>query len=53
MSRKEDLHVAAIVNYFGITDVPDVLAGKNRQDWAVKWFGDLENRRNSRSGSLR
>ncbi len=41
---KEDLHVAAIVNYFGITDVPDVLAGKNRQDWAVKWFGDLENR---------
>jgi acetyl esterase/lipase len=38
---KEDLRVAAIVNYFGITDVPDVLAGQHRQDWAVQWFGSL------------
>jgi acetyl esterase/lipase len=38
---KEDLRVAAIINYFGITDVPDVLQGKNQQDWAVTWFGSL------------
>lgn len=38
---KEDLRVAAIINYFGITDVPDVLEGKNQQDWAVEWFGSL------------
>jgi acetyl esterase/lipase len=41
---QEDLKVAAVVNYFGITDVPDVLEGKNRQDWAVKWVGDEGNR---------
>jgi acetyl esterase/lipase len=38
---KEDLKVAAIINYFGITDVPDILQGKNQQDWAVTWFGSL------------
>jgi len=38
---KEGLRVAAIINYFGITDVPDVLQGKNQQDWAVAWFGSL------------
>ena len=38
---KENLKVAAIINYFGITDVPDVLEGKNQQDWGVKWFGSL------------
>jgi acetyl esterase/lipase len=38
---KEDLKVAAIINYFGITDVTDVLQGKNQQDWAVTWFGSL------------
>jgi acetyl esterase/lipase len=43
---KEDLKVAAIVNYFGITDVPDVLEGQNRQDWAVMWFGSLPDRLN-------
>lgn len=41
---KEDLRVAAIINYFGITDVPDVLEGKNQQDWAVAWFGSLTDR---------
>lgn len=41
---KEDLRVAAIINYFGITDVPDVLEGKNQQDWAVAWFGSLPDR---------
>jgi len=41
---KEDLRVAAIINYFGITDVTDVLQGKNQQDWAVAWFGSLPDR---------
>lgn len=41
---REDLRVAAIINYFGITDVPDVLEGANQQDWAVTWFGSLPDR---------
>lgn len=43
---KEDLRVAAIINYFGITDVPDVLKGKNQQDWAVTWFGSAPDKMN-------
>lgn len=40
----DPLKVAAIVNFFGITDVVDVLEGPHRQDWAVEWFGSLPNR---------
>jgi acetyl esterase/lipase len=36
--------VAAVVNYFGITDVTDLLDGLYRQDYAVAWFGSLPNR---------
>jgi acetyl esterase/lipase len=43
---KEDLKVSAIINYFGITDVTDVLEGKNQQDWAVTWFGSLPDKMN-------
>jgi acetyl esterase/lipase len=32
--------VAAVINWFGITDVPDVIAGPNRQGAAARWFGD-------------
>jgi acetyl esterase/lipase len=39
-----EVKVAAIVNFFGITDVPDVLEGPNRQGYAVRWFGSLPNR---------
>lgn len=38
------LHVAAIVNWFGITDVNELLAGPNRQDYAVSWLGTLPDR---------
>ncbi len=32
--------VAAIINWFGITDVADQIeGGANRRDYAVKWFG--------------
>ena len=32
--------VAAVINWFGITDVPDVITGPNRQGAAARWFGD-------------
>lgn len=32
--------VAAIVNFYGITDVLDVLEGPNRQNYAVGWIPD-------------
>jgi acetyl esterase/lipase len=33
--------VAAVVNWFGVTDVPDVIQGPNRQEAAARWFGDM------------
>ncbi len=38
------VHVAAIINWFGITDVNDLLAGPNRQDYAVSWLGTVPDR---------
>jgi acetyl esterase/lipase len=40
----EDLKVAAIVNWYGITDVADLLDGPNRRVYAVTWLGSMENR---------
>jgi len=31
--------VAAIVNYYGISDVAEFAAGKNQRNWAVEWLG--------------
>ena len=39
-----NLHVNAIVNWFGITDVNELLSGPNRQDYAVSWLGSLPDR---------
>ena len=36
--------VAAIINWFGITDVNDLFAGPNMQRYALSWFGSLPNR---------
>ena len=36
--------VAAVVNWFGITDVPDLIAGKNAKVYAVRWMGSLPER---------
>lgn len=36
--------VAAIVNWYGITDVNDMLAGPNARSYAVQWLGALSNR---------
>jgi acetyl esterase/lipase len=36
--------VAAIVNWYGITDVVDLLDGPNRKSYAVAWLGSMPNR---------
>ncbi len=33
------LHVSAIVNWYGITDVADLLSGVNRKTYAIVWLG--------------
>ena len=39
-----DVKVAAIVNFYGITDFADLLQGPNTRNFAVRWFGNLPNR---------
>src|SRR5215467_2209035 len=41
----EPLKVAAIVNWYGITDVEDLLEGPNMKTYAVTWLSSMENRR--------
>ena len=36
--------VAAVVNWFGITDVADMLQGPNVRSYAVSWFGSMQGR---------
>jgi acetyl esterase/lipase len=40
----DSLHVAAIVNWFGITDVADLLEGANMRSYAVNWMGSTPDR---------
>ncbi|MGD1805208.1 alpha/beta hydrolase fold domain-containing protein [Dapis sp. BLCC M126] len=40
----EDLKVAAIVNWYGITDVKDLLEGANIRDYALEWMGNQNDR---------
>jgi acetyl esterase/lipase len=35
----EKLRVAAIINWYGISDVSDLVQGRNRRDYAVMWMG--------------
>ncbi|MBI1355091.1 MAG: alpha/beta hydrolase fold domain-containing protein [Acidobacteria bacterium] len=39
-----ELKVAAVVNWYGITDVVDLLSGPNQKSYAVRWLGALPNR---------
>lgn len=39
-----EIHVAAIVNWFGITDVGDLLDGPNTKGYAVTWVGSRRDR---------
>ena len=41
----EQLKVSAIVNWYGITDVEDLLEGPNMKTYAVTWLSSMENRR--------
>ena len=36
--------VAAIINWYGITDVNDLMAGPNARSYAVQWLGGSKNR---------
>jgi acetyl esterase/lipase len=36
--------VAAVVNFYGVTDVPDVIDGPHAAAAAVRWFGAMPNR---------
>ena len=40
----EELKVAAIVNWFGISDVVDLLDGSNMKEYAVAWLSSMPNR---------
>jgi acetyl esterase/lipase len=40
----EELKVAAIVNWYGITDVADLLEGANLRPYAVQWLGSRPDR---------
>ena len=35
----EKLRIAAIINWYGISDVSDLVQGPNRKDYAVMWMG--------------
>ncbi|HEY1090758.1 MAG TPA: alpha/beta hydrolase [Burkholderiaceae bacterium] len=39
--REPALPVAAIVNWYGISDVNDLLAGPNAKHYAIEWFGSM------------
>jgi acetyl esterase/lipase len=38
--------VAAVINWFGITDVADMLHGTNERSYAVAWLGSIADREN-------
>jgi acetyl esterase/lipase len=40
----EELKVAAVVDWYGITDVVDLLSGPNMKAYAVQWLGSLPDR---------
>ena len=39
----EELKVAAVINWFGITDVNDVIKGPNLKNYAAMWMGSQPN----------
>jgi acetyl esterase/lipase len=40
----EELKVAAIINWYGATDVNELLTGPNVRNYAVMWLGGMSNR---------
>jgi acetyl esterase/lipase len=43
-TKEVEMPVAAIVNWFGITDVGDLLEGENAKVYAVDWMGSMTDR---------
>ena len=41
---RPQVNVAAIINWYGITDVADLMAGPNTKGYTVQWLGSLSNR---------
>jgi len=39
------VRVAAIINWYGITDVEELLEGPNAKHYAIEWFGSMSNRK--------
>jgi acetyl esterase/lipase len=44
LSKIQEIKVAAIVNFFGPTDVTKLIEGPTTRYFAVRWFGSLPNR---------
>lgn len=43
-ATEPEAKVAAIINWFGITDVADLIDGANAKHYAIEWFGSMGNR---------
>ena len=41
----EELRVAAMINWYGVTDVGDLLEGPNMTSWGVSWLGSRADRK--------
>jgi acetyl esterase/lipase len=41
---EEPVHVAAIVNFFGISDVAELVSEPNRRSWALEWLAGVPDR---------
>ena len=42
--QEAEMRVAAIINWYGITDVADLLIGNNAKTYAVAWMGSMPDR---------
>lgn len=43
-AKELSVKVAAIINWFGITDVANLLEGPDAKHYAIEWFGSMSNR---------
>jgi acetyl esterase/lipase len=41
----DSFRITAIINWYGPTDVSDLITGENARNWAQKWLGTQPNRR--------
>lgn len=42
--REPEIKVAAVINYFGITDVAELIEGPNAKHYAMEWLGSRSDR---------